>query len=126
MKKEAILQRAISGYIRKEYPGVLFNADLSGIKLPIGQATQLKRLRSGRAYPDLVIYEKRANYGACFIELKTTDPYKKDGELRKNKHLKEQETMLKKLREKGYFAQFSVGFDNTKRMIDAYLQLPKF
>lgn len=120
--KEEQLQIAICNYLKLQYPKVLFNVDLSGIRLTIGQATKAKKMRSGRAFPDMVIYQPNSVYHALFMELKRQTPYKKDGFLKADKHLKEQETMLLKLEELGYRAFFVWDFEQAKRIIDEYLR----
>src|SRR6056297_3458772 len=73
MTEEAI-QQQICQYVKVQYPNVLFNTDLSGIKLPMGLAVKVSKLRSSRAFPDLVFYEPRKingkMYYGLFIELK--------------------------------------------------------
>ena len=44
-----------------------------------------------------------------------------DGKEYKNEHLREQADVLFKLREEGYAAEFSIGFDETIKKIDEYL-----
>ena len=41
--------------------------------------------------------------------------------MRKDKHLQEQENILHRLKQKGYFAEFVVGFDQAKAIIDYYM-----
>ena len=121
---ERTLHRAVCDYIRLQYPDVIFNTDLSGAgKLTIGQATALKALRSGRGFPDLVIYEPRDDYHGLFLELK------KEGTRIWNKklvgatpHIEEQAQMIDKLEDRGYRAVFAVGFDEAKKIIDNYLK----
>ena len=80
-------------------------------------------MRSSAGLPDLWLLEPRKGYHACLLELKRegTDIYKKNGDLRKNKHLSEQEEILHRLQEKGFFAKFVVGFDDAKAVVDFYL-----
>ena len=107
-----------------QYPGVLFNSDMSGaMKLTIGQAVQIKALRSDRGFPDIVIYEPRGKYHGLFIELK------RGGETVTNKkgfpatpHIAEQFLIIERLNLKGYLAVFAVGFDEAKKVIDNYLK----
>jgi len=126
MKPEQKLQNQICDYLRLQYPSVLFMVSPSGIKLTIGQATNLKRNQNpSKGWPDLLIMH-RGN-GICsglFLELKPqgTVIYKKDGLLRKNEHLEQQEKVHKLLHERGYKACFAVGFDEAKRIIDFYLK----
>lgn len=119
--KESVLHRQVCAYLKMQYPDVIFNTDLSGIKLTIGQSVQIKGLRSGRAFPDLVIYEPRNGRAGLFIELKAKNIYRKDGQLFNNTHILEQRDMLKALIKKGYDAEFAVGFDEAKKIIDNYL-----
>jgi hypothetical protein len=121
-QKEKDLHRSVCEYIKLQYPKTLFNSDMSGIKLTMGQAVQAKKLRSNQGFPDIVIYEKRGNYSACFIELKREGEklYKKDGSFVSD-HIKEQHDCIIKLISRGYMACFAIGFDNAKGIIDAYL-----
>ena len=120
--KEENLHLAVCNYIRMQYPDVLFNSDMSGVKLTMGQAIKAKRLRSCKGFPDLVIYEPRGEHKGLFIELKREGEKicKKDGEL-KSEHLKEQWAVMQRLIEKGYYCVFAIGFDNARYWIDSYL-----
>jgi len=83
---------------------------------------QAKKLRSSNGFPDLVIYQKSGVWSALMIELKKegTRLEKKTGELADD-HIKEQSIMHRNLISKGYLAQFAVGFDQAKELIDWYL-----
>ncbi len=122
---EKIIHKQVCQYIRMQYPGVLFNSDLAGsMRLTIGQAVALKSLRSDRGFPDIIIYEPKGQYHGLFIELK------KDGERVTNKkgfpatpHIAEQFLIIERLKSKGYWAGFAVGFDEAKSLIDLYMKL---
>lgn len=62
-------------------------------------------------------------YNGLYLELKAegNSPFKKDGSLKKDEHLEEQEEMLEALRSRGYKAEFAVGFEEAKELIDDYL-----
>lgn len=138
---ESDLQIQIADYLRLQYPDVMFHSDFgSGIKLTPGQAAKQKRQNGGRrAWPDMFIahaqrqllevkgngvLEKAENrcLGGLFLELK-----KEGTRLRKNngewatEHIAKQAEVLQKLRERGYWAEFAVGFDEAKTIIDEYL-----
>ena len=121
--KESKVQIDLSEYIKDKYPDVIFTAESSGIKLTMGQSIVAKRCRSSKALPDMWISEPRKGYHACYIELKAegTDVYKQNGEIKSDKHLKAQEEMRYRLRNKGYFCEFGVGLEEGKRIIDWYL-----
>ena len=136
---EAELQQQVADYLRLQYPDVLFHSDFgSGTKLTIGQAIRQKRLNGGkRAWPDMFIAEPKTvkigetkwedidqDYHGLFIELK------KEGvrlvKVRKpdewaSDHIAEQAETLRALRGRGYMAEFAVGFDEAKKIIDNYL-----
>ena len=120
--KEENLHLAVCDYIRLQYPNVLFNSDMSGVKLTMGQAIKAKKLRSCKGFPDLVIYEPRGEHKGLFIELKREGEkiYNKNGGV-KSDHLKEQWAVMEKLIEKGYYCVFAIGFEQAKMYIDNYL-----
>jgi len=55
---EEKLHSQICEYLRIQYPKILFKSDMSGIRLTIGQAKKVKKLRSSNAFPDIEILEK--------------------------------------------------------------------
>ena len=74
-------------------------------------------------WPDLFIAAPRGSFHGLFIELKRdgASPFKKTGELRADKHINKQADVLTRLRVAGYAAEFAVGFDAAKRLIDDYM-----
>jgi hypothetical protein len=128
MKKQASKEKDIHSqvcrYLKLQYPNVMYNTDLSGIKLTIGQAVKLKNLRSFRGFPDIIIYEPIGNCHGLFVELK------RDGErLRKmngnfvSEHIQEQHECMQQLEKRGYACAFAIGFEQAKEIIDKYLSL---
>ena len=123
---EAKLHAQVCDYIRLQYPKALFNSDASGLRLTMGQAIKMKRLRSSRGYPDLMIYEPRRDYHGFFIELKREGEklFNRKGDWRTD-HLREQADMISDLKNRGYYATFGIGFEDAKLQIDKYMKLPK-
>lgn len=133
--KEEILQQQVADYLRLQYPDVIFHSDFgSGTKLTMGQAVRQKRLNGGRrAWPDMFIAEpievdfgqpSWRRYAGLFIELKkdgTRIVKARQPDEWASDHIAEQADLLRKLRSKGYIAEFAVGFDEAKRIIDNYL-----
>ena len=135
------LQKQISKYLELTYPDVLFVSDtVASLQMTRGQAGRNKAIQKrGFSTPDLAIYEPKNGFCGLFLELKTETPYKKNGELKAQKvieyktikggrfpvgeydHLQQQNKALETLKEKGYYACFSWGFDMTKEIIDNYL-----
>ncbi len=134
------LYQQIARYLQYQYPDVVYRFDLAAdLKLTIGQARQHKRLHLKRGYPDLFIAEPSykdnlTDHYGLFIELKK-DGVKlypgqrsklrflaKDGKEYRTQHLQEQADMLLALRQAGYKAEFAIGFEETKQIIDQYLK----
>jgi hypothetical protein len=123
MKKEESLQIAVCNYLRLQYPDVIFTSEASGLKLTMGQAVKMKKMRSESGLPDLMIFKANSFFKGMFIELKNETPFKKDGKLKKDEHLQEQWNIMQRLQAEGYAASFGVGFDSCKEMIDHYMAL---
>jgi hypothetical protein len=121
---EQQLQETVCNYLKNKYPDVLFRSDLGGIRLSLGQATKVKRVQQSRAWPDLQICEARLGYHGLFIELKKDGARVrlKNGELSTDHHIQEQEAVLIKLRQRGYIAEFAVGYDEAIALINGYLE----
>ena len=75
----------------------------------------------GRGFPDLQILEPRGGFNGLFLEIKRNGEriFKKDGTFA-SEHILEQADWLNGLRLRGYKAEFAVGFDECKTIIDAY------
>jgi len=126
IKAEGIIHRQVVDYLRYQYPNILFRSDYAaGMKMTMGQAMQHKRLQATRGWPDLFLaYPNKGKHG-LFIELKADNVslYLKDGSLTTNPHIREQEEVLKWLRELGYEAVFAKGYDQAVSIIDDYIGL---
>ena len=89
-KTEENLHLKICNYLRKNYPDVLFRTDFSsGMKMSPGQAAKHKKFQKSRAWPDLFIAESNTLASGLFLEIKAENVivFKKNGEIRQNKHL---------------------------------------
>ena len=127
-KNEENLHLKICDYLRKNYPDVLFRTDFSsGMKMSPGQAVKHKKFQKGRAWPDLFIAESNTLASGLFLEIKAENVivFNMNGKVRKNKHLIEQDKMLKELRKKGYRARFAIGYEDAIKQIHEYLGKPK-
>lgn len=123
ISQEAIIHEQVCDYLRVQYPRVIFRTDFAaGTKMTFGQAVRHKKLQSGKAYPDLFVAEPRNGFAGLFLEIKAVNIYKKNGNLKSDPHLKAQDEMLTRLRNKGYYASFAIGFNHAKRLIDIYMR----
>ena len=91
-KQEQKLQIDICDYLKLQYPKAIFFSEPSGLRVSMGQAKTLKRMRSFGKLPDMFVAFPNGKYHGLFIELKTEDqsPYLKDGSLSKGEHIQEQ------------------------------------
>lgn len=129
------LYEQIARYLQLQYPDVIYRFDIAAdLKLTPGQASKHKRLHPTRGYPDLFIAESSTNiwnspvrewglYFGLYIEIKKDGEKltKKDGSWR-TPHIAEQAEMLERLRQAGYKAEFGVGIEECKKIIDEYLR----
>ena len=127
-QEEKTLSQQISDYLSIKYPKVLFRFDVgSDVKLSIIQASKFSKLqgRWSKGFTDLVIYKSNSRYCGLCIELKAEgkSPFKKDGSLKKDKHLESQNAMHELLRKENYYATFSTGYNETIKIIDDYLSI---
>lgn len=120
--KEYQLAKAVSTYLKLQYPDVIFHFDYAGLNLSKAQAGKMKAIQGERGWPDLFIAERRERFWGLFIELKIagTKLFKRNGS-HATPHIAEQSKMLVLLSEKGYKCRFGIGFDDVKMIIDEYL-----
>lgn len=119
------LQKAICKYLNYQYPNVFYLSDtVANLSLTPSQQNRNKSIqKKGFHCPDLLILEPNNVYKGLFIELKTSTPYKRNGEIKasQNDHLKNQEATILKLNEKGYKSFFAWDFETIVKEIDKYL-----
>lgn len=122
-RPEEQLHFAICDYLKHQYPKVIFLSEPSGIRVSMGLATKLKRMRSNDTHLDLYILEPKKGYHGLILELKAVEIHqKKNPELfLKNDHVNDQRKTIKKLNDKGYLAAFAVKIDEARKIIDNYL-----
>lgn len=95
---------------------------LAGVRLPLHIAVRAKRLGVKRALPDFDMKLRSGEYVGLALELKRPDVKltKRNGEWR-DEHTAEQAEILDRLRAQGWRAEFAVGYDEARRIFDAYL-----
>jgi hypothetical protein len=116
------LQVAVCNYLKLQYPNVLFLSTGISLGLTPPQQGRNKAIQCKNFHcPDVIIFEQRGGYNGLFIELKIGEVLTKSGKY-KTPHIEAQADTMQKLRDKGYCADFGIGFDKTKSLIDWYLQ----
>lgn len=118
----------IAQYLQDYYPDIIYRFDLAAdMKLTPGQAAKHRRLHPERGYPDLFIAAAKQGKNGLYLELKAegNSPYRKDGTLKKDEHLEEQQKMLNRLKRAGYRAEFATGFVEARKKIEDYLGKPE-
>ena len=123
-KKEDNLQVAVCKYLHSQYPDAIFICDVaSGMKLQPWIAKKISFQKSSRGIPDITIYKKNNQYSGLCLELKKDREgvFLKDGSISTSKHISEQNNMLQRLTKEGFYAVFSCGWSDTKKIIDWYM-----
>ena len=125
---ESHIRKALAEYLHLQYPNTFWLFDLTGEKMPIGQAKKLSKLKCRKGIPDFFMAEKTSKYNGLFIELKRDDRYVEKiiddenfGSGKLKEHIEEQRKMIEGLNDRGYYATFAVGFEDAKAVIDRYL-----
>lgn len=119
---EADVQTMVCRYLRSK--GVPFRTDKDG-QFVSGYSRKIKSEHKGlTGFPDLVIPLQRGGYGGLVLELKKEGVrvYKKDGEIREDEHLKQQQWWLDWFSAIGCKASFACGYDEAIKIIDEYIQ----
>lgn len=122
--KEYHLQKQICEYIKLQYPNVYFYSDsVAAVKLTMGQAVRNKAIQNSNfKAPDIMVIQPSKHFHGLFMELKIESPYKKNGELYADEHLRGQAETIEKLKKLGYCADFIWSFDMAKSFIDNYMK----
>lgn len=127
--KEYELQKQVCKWLSIQYPKILFMSDtIASCKLTMGQAVRNKAIqKEAFKTPDLIIFEPKGGYHGLFIELKIESPFLKSNPyaFKKNEHIESQAETMKQLVYKGYRCSFSWTFDQTKDIIENYLNETK-
>jgi hypothetical protein len=116
----------LSQYIKAQYPKLIFRNDFGAdTRLSKTQRRRQKALQMvDKGYPDYFIAEAKNGYHGMYIELKKrySDVFKKDGTFKKDEHIETQHKMHERLRAKGYYVVFGLGFDHAKLQLDNYMK----
>lgn len=121
MRLEEQIQIKLFDWLATKYPDVLAISEPSGVRVSMGLATKLKKMRSKHTHLDFYLLKPVGPYHGLAIELKAKNIYKKNGELLKNDHLEDQQRTIDQLNKEGYFATFAIGFSEAQTIIDDYL-----
>lgn len=132
VQHEQNLQKQVCHYLKLQYPNIMFRSDTASGRWEYSRRDLAAKViyNSSRSWPDLFIYEPRmvegVQYAGLALELKkegTTIIVSRGvrrGHLTSDPHIQEQFILLKDLKARGYYANFAVGFDQAKRIIDWY------
>lgn len=117
-------------YFKIAYPNLIIKTNYDHFKSSVWHAKRLNALNTQiKGYPDIFIPLLRKNatggvYGGLFIEFKRTgEKILNKSQALKTEHLKNQNSIIQKLNDLGYFATFGLGFENTKTIIKNYINL---
>lgn len=125
-KSEQKLQIKLCSYIKNFYPNVYFSSDPSGLRVTPGLRSLLKATRSSHAQLDVTILEpsRCGLYHGLIIECKKETPYKQNGELKEDQHLKDQLATMNLLEFKGFRCQWCWDYETGVAILNGYLGKP--
>lgn len=132
----------VVNYVKKTYPQAIIIHDFAaGTNLKDSDRIKMMATRSEDGQPDISIDFPSRGYHGLRLELKAEGVViqKKDGKLRKSPytrkykkngkifikrgdHLLEQAQTLRKYNRLGYYANFAIGFNQAKKIIDWYFK----
>lgn len=127
-------------YVKRTYPQAIIIFDYAaGLNLKDSDRAKMMATRSEDGHPDIAIDFPSRGYHGLRLELKAegvvvkkkdgtlrkqpyTRKYKKNGKMfiKRGDHLLEQAQTLRKYNRLGYYANFGIGWNQTKKIIDWY------
>jgi len=121
--KEFFLQQQLCKYLRYKHKQVYFLSDtVANVKLTLPQQARNKSIQcSTFKCPDVIVFKSGRGYIGLFFELKASSPYRKDGELYSDPHIKSQSETIIELQRLGYYASFEWDIDTIIKKLDWYL-----
>jgi hypothetical protein len=124
-QRERIIQRDLTKYLNG-LDVVFYNDWAAGAYLTDGQNTSRRAMASNAGWVDTFIAEPRHGFHGLFIELKKEGvvTHRRDGKLRKDPQIYKENAFLERMRAKGFKAEFAIGMDEARRLIDEYLGVP--
>ncbi|OFW47578.1 MAG: hypothetical protein A2163_00725 [Actinobacteria bacterium RBG_13_35_12] len=127
-KSEDNVKLAIAHYLNVKYPFAPFSMSWDHLKLPIGVAVKLKKMRWAKpdfVWPDLFIaYPVKDFYGAYFeIKKDASEVWLKSGKMSQSEQIQKENNSLITLNKLGYYTDFILGTPDGIAKIDAYLKL---
>lgn len=108
------IHKAIIDYIRYQYPGVAVAHPANEGKRTRFEQFKIKYLGVSPGLLDILVFEKRGKYSGLAIEVKAG----------KNRPTENQELWLERLTRSGWLAGWFNNFDDAKKLVDGYFNLP--
>ena len=121
-KLEKSFHQEICEHLDLKYPSVIYSVDPSGIRLSnFGTINEVKKKRCKNwKNLDLPIYFPNNKYHGLFLEVKKETPYLINGELSKDKTIREQQKTIEEFIRLGYYATFVWELQQAQNIIDKY------
>lgn len=118
------LSLKIASYLKYQHSKLIFKFANDDGNLTMMQAVRRKKVNPFSGFPDFQLFKKSGNYAGLLIELKRdkSQVYKKNGEYKKNEHLKKQVEMHERLRKEGYKVHFCWDLEGFISILNEYLE----
>lgn len=120
-KEEKSLHQRICNFLDKEFPRVIYSVDPAGIRLSVGQASEVKRKRCKNwKNLDIPISHPSKHFHSLFLEVKKETPFKLNGELKADETIQEQAKTIQEHIRLGSYACFVWTYDQAVDIITKY------
>jgi|1_EtaG_2_1085319.scaffolds.fasta_scaffold13694_5 hypothetical protein len=121
--KEDLLQNAVVNYAEMQHQAIAIPCNTEGKKTTFVRWLYLV-IGGRKGTLDLFFPYARGGFHGLFIELKKDGVkiFKKDGSMRSNEHLERQHKTIQAHRKNGYKAEFAIGFEESKDILDNYFK----
>jgi len=129
-KLEDKIKIGIADYLNYKYPHVPFNMSWDHVRLPIGTAKKLKRMRWANpdfVWPDLFIAWPNRCFNGLWGEIKKdkSEIFLKSGELSQSKQIQRELKSLQLLHRLEFQTFWMYSVDQAIRIIDEYINYDK-
>ena len=118
------LSLKISSYLKYQHPNLIFKFSNDDGNLTMMQAVRRKKVNPFSGFTDFQLFKSSGGYIGLLVELKKdkAQVYKKNGEYKKNEHLRKQVEMHEKLRKEGYNVHFCWDLKGFISILNEYLE----
>ncbi len=119
--------KMIAEHMKLMHSRVIYRFDFaSSINVTKSQKEEHEKLNCHKSYPTLFICEIRGKYHGAFLNIKKEgdSPYIREKQtLKQDIDTLDQADFIVRLRKRGYYSEFGIGYNDCIQKIDSYLKI---